>query len=317
VVGSDPARVVSLGRYFPRENLVDALARSGQAAEAVARYRAALALAPSRRDLREALIGELTRSRQYAEALAECRRLAESLPKDVDVLKRLGQLTLKAAPEAKRAEAETQAVEVWTRIAAIRPDDPVLALEVAEVCRQAAAVSKSSGAASPATAPRESFLRATAEAFYREAVQRSKGAPDHVEDLGEFLHSLGRKRDAVAAWAAMAAAPHDSAADWRRLADVYDRFGYLDDALTAGEKSLVAEPDSFAGHKDQLRMLLKKQDHEKALAEVDQLDRLADSSARIEEALRARLTRTRLQGEGEAIGRSPGSRAPRVRAPNR
>jgi tetratricopeptide (TPR) repeat protein len=114
--------------------------RLGDRKAALEQYRAAVKLAPARKDLREAMIAELVRADKLAEALAEAVALAEKNPADIDAWKRVGELSLKAASPADRSKAEAEALEAWRRIAALRPADPALAVQAAELCRQAAGI---------------------------------------------------------------------------------------------------------------------------------------------------------------------------------
>ena len=266
--------------------LANALMRSEKVDEAIKRFRRMIAVAPTRRDLREALIDSLERTGRLADALAECRSLADKLPDDPDVRKRLGRLTLKAAPNDRRQEAERQAVEIWSRLAAGRPDDPAAALQVAELCRRAASITGVGNTATPAA---DSTLVKAAESYYREAVRRSKGAPSAWEALGEFLHALGRSKDAVTAWSGIAAPPADNPANWHRLAEVLDHFGYLKDARAACAKALAGAPDNFDYQELRRRLALKADDYDEATSAADALEQLAARPGQTETALRGRV----------------------------
>jgi len=287
--------------------LAAALMRSGKVDEAITRYRTTIAVAPTRRDLREALIGSLERAERLTDALAECRALADKVPDDPDVRKRLGQLTLKAAPKDRREEAARQAVEVWSRLAATRPDDPAAALAVAELCRREASTTGVHRAAAPAA---DLTLLKAAESYYREAVRRDNGAPGAWEALGEFLHARGRSKEAVTAWSGIAAPPADNPASWHRLAEVLDHFGYLKDARAACDNAVTGAPDKFDYHELERRLALKAKDYDRAESAVDHLERLADRPRLTETALRARVDVAELAGWlDREIGRLRGARA--------
>ena len=183
------------------------------------------------------------------------------MPDDPDVRKRLGQLIMKAAPNERRAEAVQQAIEVWSRLAAARPDDTAAALQVAELCRREALVTGLRAAVHSAA---DTMLLKTAESYYREAVRRSKEAPSSWEVLGEFLHAQGRSKEAVIAWSAMAAPPADTPSNWRRLAEVFDHYGYLTDARAACAKAVAGAPDDFDYHDLQRRLAVKAEDYSQA-----------------------------------------------------
>ena len=72
----------------------------------------ALALAPSRKDLRSALIGHLVAERNHPEAIRQYELLAKDDPLNPDLLRAWGELILKDAskPEAERREDRTGAL---------------------------------------------------------------------------------------------------------------------------------------------------------------------------------------------------------------
>jgi tetratricopeptide (TPR) repeat protein len=277
--------------------LARGLAQSRQPEEALAQYRAAVKLAPSRRDLREALIGQLVRGRKYQEAIAECQALTEIHPDDVEVLLRLGDLHLQAAYDEDREQAERDAVAVWERIAAIRPDDPALAVQTAEACRRgmrtaqlarlldAEAETSNNNEGNRGLTPPGSPLLVAAEKYYREAVRRGRGAAQYHEYLGEFLHTTGRKTEAVAAWSQIAAGPNAGATAWQRLAEVYDGFGYLQEAVEASREAVSRESDNFDYRDFQVGLLVQQKEYDKALAHIDEMRGLADTPHLEEKAI--------------------------------
>ena len=274
--------------------LAGALLQSGKGSEALVRYDEAIKLAPSRRDLREAFIEALVNQGKLPAAVAQCQLLADKHPQDADVLLRLGQLHLHAAPAAERQAAEQKAVEIWKRIAAIRPADAGLALQVAEACRHAASPAKIRLSPGPEQEPQpkiadaESLLLATAEAYYREAVRRAPTEPPQHEYLGEFLHSRGRRNEAIAAWSKISELPSESAESWHRLAELFVNFSYLPEAAEACSKALTLKPNDFDLHDFYLGVLLKQKKHEQAAAELAHLDRVAGEPRR-EQVLKRRV----------------------------
>ena len=264
----------------------------GKHTEACDRYQQAIKLAPSRRDIREALIAELRRDGFFPEALAECELLRAAHPKDVEVLEMLGELHLKAASAEQKHEAQRMAIDVWKQIAAVRPDDANLAIQVAEICRRAARIPNSAlGREFHGYARRDPQkqnnlpLVAAAEEYYREAVSRASDAPEYYEHLGEFLHALGRQDEAIATFSKIISPTNDTDAAWHRLAKVLAGFGYLKQAIEAGEKSLDLDSENFDFHDFQIELLVQDGRHEEALERVKRLRQLAASFQQEERAL--------------------------------
>ncbi len=292
---NDPAGLVDYYKKRTRERpddvsarvlLAAALGKANRGEEAIREYRTVIRSAPGRRDLREALIEELTGLGRQDEALAEARTLAEAYPREADVLKRLGRLILSTATAENRRLAEEEASRVWARIGTIRPDDPDLALQVAETCGQAA-LSARSAAKEDAEAGRSLFE--TAEVYFREAIRRAPGALSYREYFGEFLHARGRGVEALAVWKTMADPPRDSPANLRQLADLLERFGFLTEAIASGEQALIKKPDDLDSRMRQARLLIKARHFDQAIGELDQLDRLSESPLQVEKALQLRV----------------------------
>src|SRR5262249_49863255 len=154
------------------------------------------------------------------EALVERKAIAEAHADDAESWDLLARAHLRAATPEALAQAQSHAAEAWNRMAAVRTDDPALALRAAEACRSAAGPTPGAGADEQKASP----LLKTAEALYRAAVDRSHAAPDYLEALGEFLHARGRTDEALANWNRMVEPPHDGAEFLARLADILDRF---------------------------------------------------------------------------------------------
>ncbi len=201
-----------------------------------------------------------------------------------------------------------QAIEVWSRLAAARPDDTAAALQVAELCRREALVTGLRAAVHSAA---DTKLLKTAESYYREAVRRSKEAPSSWEVLGEFLHAQGRSKEAVIAWSAMAAPPADTPSNWRRLAEVFDHYGYLTDARAACAKAVAGAPDDFDYHDLQRRLAVKAEDYSQATSAADSMERLAARPRQTETALRAESTWPTLPAGSIARSGSCKTRRPR------
>src|SRR5581483_4802340 len=168
-----------------------ALAQQGRAAEARLWLEKAVTLAPKRRELRRSLIEQLVRDRKTNEAEAQYEALSRNEPNNPDVIREWGRLVLRdpARPEARRKQ---DAAAVWGRLLAGRENDPVAVAQLADLFRQAELV--------------EPALER-----YRKAVALAPDAPQYREYLGEYLHTLKRKDEALAAWRGMAEGKNRSA----------------------------------------------------------------------------------------------------------
>lgn len=269
--------------------LARALDHTGKRSDALARYGEAVELARNRRDIRESFIEALVSNGKLPEAVAQCQLLADKHPQDPEVLLRLGQLQLAAGMATDLAAAERQAIETWQRVAALRPTEPGLALQVAEACRRAAKEHPAHRAKGEEKEPPPSPLLTTAEKYYREALRRAPQDPQYHEYLGEFLHAQKRRDEAIAAWSQIGTVPESSAESWHRLAAVYAGFEYLTEAASAAQKALEFKPNDFDRHDFRLGLELRRKNYETALTELDQLDRLATDPTMREKALKRRL----------------------------
>lgn len=260
--------------------------------ESIEQYRAALKRAPTRRDIRVKLIDELTRRDDLQGAVAESEALVKSQPDDVESIRQLGQLYLRAAGK-NRAAAETKALATWNRIAERRPNDPLSAVQVAELCRRAAGIGSHVSGKSDDTSYKQASrtpLGKAALQYYEEAVNRSKGAPQYHEYLGEYLYSIGKTDEALTAWRKLAAPPNDSVDNLKRLAQVLSGTGQLDEATSTIEKAIAKDKDSYDLHDLAADLLVRRELYDEAIQQVDQLDRLADSPQLTEQALKRRIT---------------------------
>jgi tetratricopeptide (TPR) repeat protein len=253
--------------------------RLGDRDAALEQYRAAVKLAPTRKDLREAIIDELVRAEKFTDAVGESESLVEKYPTDVQYLRQLGELHIKAATDSNRTEAEARALDVWKSIAAIRPNDASLAVQVAELCRKAAGIGSrlvGTSAESDRPAAKSSALVDAALEHYREAVRRGTGVPQYHEYLGEFLYSLGRDDEAVAAWRAIADPPHDSPENLKRLAQVFAGVAKLDAATETARLAIDKAPDRYDLRAQAADLLVRQKEYDAALEQIAEMEKLAD-----------------------------------------
>lgn len=187
------------------------LAASARVPEAAQWMEKALKLAPSRTELRKAFIDQLVDDQRYAEAIEQYELLVESSKDNPDFLREWGQLVLRDK-EVELTTRKQRAEEIWNRMLALRPDDPVTLSQVADLFRHAE-------------------MNDQAIALYQKAVAQAPDEPQYREYLGEFFHVLKRPEEALATWGAMVEGPRRNVVNVARLAEVYNSFGYLDRAI--------------------------------------------------------------------------------------
>ncbi|NOX53366.1 MAG: tetratricopeptide repeat protein, partial [Planctomycetes bacterium] len=271
--------------------LAAALAQLGQTDAALEQYRSAIKVAPSRADLREKLIDELTRQKDYPAAIDEAQRLVKREPNNVDYLERLGRLYLDSGQPDPDTAAD-QALQVWKRIAEVRPEDPLAAVRVAELCREAAGIgSRSTGNATSNLYQSQSQtpLGEAALKYYAEAVSRAPDLPQYREYYGEYLFTIGRDDEAVAAWRQIAEAPRDTVENLKRVAQILSNVDRLPEAVQTAQQAIQKDPDRYDLHKLAADLLTQQEQYDAALKQVAEMERLADAPFLLEQTLQQRV----------------------------
>ncbi len=259
----DVAGLVSYYESWIKKNPedVDALARlgktlasQGRSAEAKAWFDKAVKLAPSRRELRRSLIDQLIQDKKYQDAAAQYESLAKDEPNNPDVIRDWGRTLLSdtARPEADRKAA---ARNVWLKLMKIRPKDPVLTSQAADLFRSAE-------------------MTDDAIALYLQAIEFAPDAPQYREYLGEYYHSLKKTDEALKTWNAIAAGPNRNAKYLGRLGEVLAGFGFNQDAEKALAEACALEP------KD-LELRIKHADVLFALDRFNEVDRVLAKAAEL------------------------------------
>ena len=234
------ARVLSVQRRMP---------------EAEKWFRDAIAKAPSSTEPRLALVEALVAEDRYDQAAKEMEALVKLQPDNPDYLVRWGELVFN---DSKRTEAQRQAEsnEIWRGMLRKRGDDPVTVARVADLLR-------GSGSSEPAIQQ------------YKKAIALAPNEPQYREYLGEYLHQLGRKEEALATWQELAAGPRQTRDNLVRLSEVLSTFRYPDDALAAIAKACEMKP-TF-GHRARYAELLREaKQYDQALAQLDLAEPLAE-----------------------------------------
>lgn len=221
-IASHPEDVDGLAR------LARFLASSARVPEATQWMGKALKLAPTRTELRKAFIDQLVDDQRYGEAIKEYELLVESAPGNSDFLRDWGKLVLKNKELDQRARY-AEAARIWNQILAVRPDDALTTAQVADLFRQ-------------------SNMQDEALSLYQKAVAQAPNDPQYREYLGEFYHILKRPDDALATWTAIAKGERHTAINVARLAEIYNSFGYLDEATVQIAEACKLDTKDFALH---------------------------------------------------------------------
>ena len=271
-----------------RLRLARAFSVAGERELAIAELRTSVELAPSRQNIREELMHQLVLTGAFEGAIDECEVLLLQNPDDADLLARLGELLLRQ--ESGDGAATKQAISAWKRIADIRVDDSLYAVRAAELCRRSANGNVFAATDSEDLDPGRVLLIAAAEKLYREAITRSPHNSELYQYLGEFLHELGRREDAVEAFSHIATGEDADAVAWRRLADVYASVGYFAEAVDALGIAIDRSPEQFDWRVVRFDLLLEQEAFDRADAEWIELARQADTVDRQQIARERRVT---------------------------
>jgi tetratricopeptide (TPR) repeat protein len=247
--------------------LAHALHLQGRDVDAQTWLDRALTRAPKRSDLRRQLIEYLVQEEKISAALDQYALLDKYEPNNPDHLREWGRLILR---DTSRPEADRQrgAAEIWKRLlpAAGRRPDPAAYTQVADLFRQAGLVDD-------------------ALALYRKAVELTPKASEPRVHLGEYLYSLQRPKEALAAWQEIAAGPNRTAANLKHLAEVLAGFGFRAEAVEAIAAACELEKDDFGYRLQYAELLHQAERYADALRQLDVAARLASGPEEAEEVL--------------------------------
>jgi tetratricopeptide (TPR) repeat protein len=90
---------------------------------------------------------------------------------------------------------------------------------------------------------RRADVRERAIELYRQAIDKSPNEPQYREYLGEYLNQLQRTDEAVSEWKQIAEGDRRSKANLIRLAEVLNRFGQSESALSAMREACEMSPE--------------------------------------------------------------------------
>ncbi|MCI0457665.1 MAG: tetratricopeptide repeat protein, partial [Gemmataceae bacterium] len=249
--------------------LARSLATAGRMPESRAWLEKAVQRAPSRRDLRQAMIDQLVTEQKFAEAAVQYEAMDKTDPSNPDTLREWGKVLLRdtAKPEPQRKAA---AVALWKWLLERRPKDPVAAAQVADLVRVAGQSDE-------------------AITLYKRAIELAPGNAQYREYLGEYLHSLKRSEEALAAWRPIAEGANRTANNLARLAEVCAGFGYKKEAVAVLADALTLEKDDFNLLLRHAQLLHEQGGHDEALAQLDAAARLSTNAEEAESVLVAQI----------------------------
>ena len=202
------------------------LKQSARNPEAATWLNKALASAPKREDIRKTYIELLAEDKRFEDATAQYEQLLKTSPNNADYLRDWGKMVLrnKGMPEAER---RVQALAIWNRMLEPKPNDAVMVAQIADFCRQ-------------------NQMLEQAESHYRKAVDLAPSEPQYREYLAEFLSIQKRPEEAKTAWQQIAQGDRRNADNLARLSEIYNSFGYGEEACLNIAQAIELSPKDFA-----------------------------------------------------------------------
>ncbi len=255
---------------------VDAMARLAKFLASAARVPEAtqwmekvLKLAPKRIELRRAFIEQLVDEQRFSDAIAQYVLLAKSDPGNADLLRDWGKLVLRdKSQDVEKRKAE--ATRIWREIVAAHANDAVTISQVADLFRQA-------------------NINDEAIALYQKSIELAPEEPQYREYLGEFQHVLKRPEEALATWRAIAEGPRRTAANVARLAEVYNSFGYLEQAITEIAAACQLDAKDFGLELTAADYHGRAQKYDEAESFIAAAEKLAANDDERESVIKARI----------------------------
>ena len=223
--------------------------------EAQSLFRQAIERAPSNTDARQMLVDSLVSEAKIADAAKEMSLLVDLEPDNMDRLVRLGELIM-SDETIEIAQRRNQATQVWQRMLTKRGTDPVTVARVADLVRGAE-------------------LSEQAIELYRKAIALADTEPQYREYLGEYLHKLARKDEALTIWEEIASGPRESRENCVRLSEIMKQFDYPDKAIAAMARACELNP-AFEHRARYSELLRDDKKYDEALAQLDMAEKLAE-----------------------------------------
>ncbi len=264
---------------------VDAMMRTARLLSAQKRlpeaekwFRNAIAKAPTQVEPRLALVEALAIDSRFDQASAEMEKLVEMHLDNPDLLVRWGELVFSDVkrPEEQRRQ---QAGDIWRRLLQKRGDDPVTIARVADLLR-------GSGAAEAAIEQ------------YRAAIERAPNEPQYREYLGEYLHQLNRKDEALTTWRDLASEARETRDNLVRLSEVLSTFHYDNEALDTLAKACTLKP-TFGQRTRYAELLREAKRYDDALQQLELAEPLAEDPELREVVIDERIKNYQASGQLE------------------
>lgn len=249
------------------------LARAGRLNDAETVLQQAVQLAPADHDLRLALIDTLNTAGKPEQAALQWEELVQLAPDNPDYLVQLGNTWL-AADSLDREQRRQRAAEAWQRLTESRGDDPVTIAQVADLMRRIERNDDAIG-------------------LYRQAIALAPDQPQYREYLGEYLHALGHKEEALQVWAAIVLPVADTDSPRRRdqlvrLAEVYQTFGEPELALETYLQAAELDP-TFSQRLRLADWLAQGNRFDESLAQLDLASQIAETPEERDQVFHARI----------------------------
>ena len=228
--------------------LARVLSIQGRSDEALKWFEKSIERAPTDTAPRLAMIDAYLADSRYADAAKQYEQLVAADGSNPDYLVRWGQVLMSDTTKTE-AERQQAASAVWKRLAAAKPKDAAIQTQVADLMRGAK-------------------LTDEALAGYRTAISLAPDEPQHKEYLGEYLHQLDRKDEALEVWRSLAAGELRTRENLIRLSEVLHQFEQGDEALKTLAEACTMRPKVH----ERLRyaeLLRDAQQFDKAIEQID------------------------------------------------
>ena len=248
--------------------LGEILAGAGREKEAEQAFRRAIARAPDNVLARVSLVEILSNRGRSGAAAEQLEILLDQDPSNPDYLMRLGEILLNDT-SVDLEERVASAAKAWDRLASSRADD---AVTLAALAKKMHSIEKTERAIE----------------LYRAAINADPDGTQYREYLGEYLHRLGRKEEAVEAWKSIAGGPRRNRDTLVRLAEVLQASNYLELSLEVWRQA--AELDlTFDERLRYATSLSESERYDEAFAQIESASSQIEDPEQEEKLLRQRI----------------------------
>ncbi|MCA9083764.1 MAG: tetratricopeptide repeat protein [Planctomycetaceae bacterium] len=178
---------------------------------------------PGEESIRRDLIAAMIAAEDFPGAIGHLELLLKQHPDDLATVRELGLLWLRRNDQPF-SERQQSAERIWTRYLNAHSRDAAAHAEIADLYKS--------------QSMSEQALR-----LYRQAVDLAPNNPAFRESLGTYCHSLGLRKEALAAWADLATETRRTPENLERLSQIYHEHGYLPEAVSALKSAVDLNPD--------------------------------------------------------------------------